>query len=134
MAVTDTPTDVDILTRRLPVAADNLAGLTGDWHLWPGWTAGMWPALARHLDGTPGAPSARFVAVVPYAFTWAVIVGRYESAEMWHDDRWCYKTRTAAVAAGHVWDGTGEPVGWHRHPSTGRRRPDGDPGQEYLCP
>lgn len=30
------------------------------------------------------------------------------------------------------YDGT-EPTGWYRNPQTGRRRPDGDPNQEYIC-
>ena len=25
-----------------------------------------------------------------------------------------------------------QPTGWMRHPKTGRRRPDGDPGREYI--
>lgn len=32
------------------------------------------------------------------------------------------------------WDGTGEPDGWMRHPVSGRRRPGGDPGKEYVNP
>ena len=32
------------------------------------------------------------------------------------------------------WDGTGEPEGWMRHPSSGRRRPGGDPAQEHVRP
>jgi len=28
------------------------------------------------------------------------------------------------------WDGTGEPSGWHRHPSSGRRR--NAAGEEYV--
>ena len=31
-----------------------------------------------------------------------------------------------------VWDGTGEPSGWCRHPATGRRRPGGDPATEFV--
>jgi hypothetical protein len=31
-----------------------------------------------------------------------------------------------------AWDGAGEPAGWMRHPATGRRRPDGDAGREYV--
>jgi hypothetical protein len=31
-----------------------------------------------------------------------------------------------------MWDGTGEPEGWFRHPASGRRRPDCDPAQEYV--
>lgn len=128
------PTDLDVLLGRLPEAPTDLAGLTADWHLWRGWADGMWPAMARHLDGEPGADNGRYVAVVPYAYTWAVIVGCYRWADAGHDDRWCYKTRLAAAAAAHVWDGHGEPVGWHRHPDTGRRRPEGDPTREYVNP
>jgi hypothetical protein len=31
-----------------------------------------------------------------------------------------------------IWDGTGEPQGWHRHVPSMRRRVDGDPAREYL--
>ena len=31
-------------------------------------------------------------------------------------------------------DDESEPSGWHRHPATGRRRPDGDPTKEYVRP
>ena len=37
-----------------------------------------------------------------------------------------------AVAALKEWDGVGEPKGWMRHPASGRRRPGGDPEQEYV--
>jgi hypothetical protein len=127
------PSDFDhLIPGRLPVAPPDLAGLTGEWHLWPDWTVGMWPALARHLDGDD--TTGRYVAAVPFAFTWAITWGYRRLAQVCHEDRWCYHTRTAAVAAAHVWDGTGEPVGWHRHPTTGRRRPDGDPTREYIDP
>lgn len=134
MTATGPPTDIDVLCERLPTAPDDLAGLTTEWHLWPGWSTGLRVALARHLDGNPTDPDARFVAVVPYAYTWAVIVGFYRLAMMCHEDRWCYHTMAAAVAAAHVWDGQDEPVGWHRHPSTGRRRENGDPTQEHIRP
>jgi hypothetical protein len=121
------PTDIDVLVGRLPVATADLAGLTGDWHLWPSWaTSTMAPALVRHLDGTPGIPTARFAAVIPFIYTSAIVVGRVVDAEYGYDDRWCYHTRTAALAAAHVWDGQGEPVGWHRHPGTDRRTINGD--------
>jgi hypothetical protein len=39
-----------------------------------------------------------------------------------------------AVAALEAWDPALElePCGWFRHPKSGRRRPDGDPEQEYI--
>lgn len=48
-------------------------------------------------------------------------------------DRWCYPTREAVFKALAAWDAGkgGEPEGWHKHPDTGRLRPDCDPAQEY---
>lgn len=48
------------------------------------------------------------------------------------DDVWCYESVPAAIDALEVWDGEGEPAGWMRHPRSGRRRPEGDPAQEYV--
>jgi hypothetical protein len=65
------------------------------------------------------------------AFTYAILA---EVHEFGYENRWCYSTYDAAKAALDAWtgeDGT-EPQGWHRHPSTGRRRPDGDPSKEYI--
>lgn len=118
--------------RDLPAVPIDLAGLTHGWHLWPSWSDGFRTALVRHLDGTLDAPDARFVAVVPFLYTWGVIVGPVVHAATGHDDRWCYKTLDVAVAAAWAWDGRGEPEGWHRHPTSGRRRVDGDATQEYI--
>lgn len=49
-----------------------------------------------------------------------------------YEDRWCYGSYATAKAALDAWDGEGEPSGWHRHPDTGRRRPDGDEAREYV--
>ena len=49
-------------------------------------------------------------------------------------DRWCYKTLPQALAALEKWEPLCNPDpghGWHRHPMTGRRRPNGDPAREY---
>jgi len=53
-----------------------------------------------------------------------------------HDDEWDYDTPALAFAAAQGWDpaATPEPAGWMRHPSSGRRRPDGDPTREYVRP
>jgi len=45
---------------------------------------------------------------------------------------WQYQSRDAALVALAAWDGEGEPEGWYRHPATGRRRPGGDPAQEFV--
>jgi hypothetical protein len=50
-----------------------------------------------------------------------------------YEDGWCYESAAVALAAAEVWDGEGDPPdGWHRQLSTGRRRTDGDPAQEYV--
>ena len=58
-------------------------------------------------------------ALLPLMFTVAIVVDfdRYGYA-----DRWCYKSEEAARAALDAWNGVGEPIGWHRHPNSGRRR------------
>ncbi len=47
------------------------------------------------------------------------------------DDTWDYETHEAGLKA-MGWDGKGEPTGWHRHPASGRRRPGGNPENEYV--
>lgn len=54
--------------------------------------------------------------------------------EPYFDDLWCFDTVALALTALGIWDGTGEPTGWKRHPRTGRRRPGGDPALEYVQP
>ena len=49
-------------------------------------------------------------------------------------DRWCYPTREAVFKALAAWDAGagGEPEGSHKHPDTGRLRPDCDPAREWI--
>jgi len=83
-----------------------------------------------------------YAAVMPQFYTHAVIAGQVGDISG-YDNRWCYDTLAEAVLAWNAWDGTGEPVGWHRHPPSGRRiaRADGEYdehgnlvpiGQEYV--
>jgi hypothetical protein len=54
-----------------------------------------------------------------------------------YDDRWCFDTFGLALHALAEWQARGfegEPIGWHRHPDSGRRRPEGDPAKEYVNP
>lgn len=37
------------------------------------------------------------------------------------EDQWCYKDEAVGRSALDEWDGVGEPVGWVKHPATGRR-------------
>lgn len=63
-------------------------------------------------------------AIMPLMFTHAIIseINRYG-----YGNRWCYSSYAKAKAAFDAWDGTADPLGWHRHPGSGRRydKPEG---------
>lgn len=95
------------------------------------WNAMEWDT---HVEGwwVKDSPDGRRVWILPFAFTYAIIIGPPDAWE--YDDRWCYATADLALVCAGVWqaDPGTEPTGWHRHPDTGRRRPDGDPANEYV--
>jgi len=49
-------------------------------------------------------------------------------------DRYCFMTPELAIEAMSLWDGRGDPINWHKHPSTGRVRPDRTAASEYVEP
>ncbi len=66
-------------------------------------------------------PGGRYGVIAQFLFTYAIITGRI--GDFWaYDNRWCYRNFQSAKDALDAWDGLGEPIGWHRHPMTGRRR------------
>lgn len=66
-------------------------------------------------------------------FTTRVCIGPAKMEYL--DDVWCYHRAEDALAAAEAWNGEGDPPdGWHRHPMSGRRRPNGDPAREYVAP
>lgn len=74
------------------------------------------------------------VLVVRFLYTAAVLTVPVRSP-MHYTDRWCYHSTAAAVEAAERWrpEVEREPAGWHRHPSSGRRRPHGDPALEVVA-
>lgn len=74
----------------------------------------------------------RWAGVHRFGFTDAILTGDLDNLNT-YADRWCYE-RGSATAALKAWNGTGEPAGWHRHPRSGRRRPEGDAAREYFAP
>lgn len=83
----------------------------------------------EHYTLFPGGQDA---CVQRLAFTVAILANLTECG---YGDRWCYETHEKAIRALAEWasrDGAGEPNGWHRHPTTGRRRPNGDPNLEFI--
>ena len=77
----------------------------------------------------------RYACLSQFAYTCAILTGRWGDRYS-YEDRWCYHNKAAAIAALLNWATAyprpAEPSGWHRHPASGRRRPDGDPAQEYI--
>jgi len=83
----------------------------------------------------------RLLAVEPLLFGRArLCIGRPEEMAAdgmmggW-DDHWEYPSCMAALNAIQAWTPSPEapePVGWTRHPTSGRRRPDGNPEKEYI--
>lgn len=64
-------------------------------------------------------PDGRWAGVQQLLFHWTLHV---DISEMGYDDRWCIETRAQAEEALDAFDGTGEPLHWHRHPPSGVRR------------
>lgn len=67
----------------------------------------------------------QYACLMPLLFTTAIITGPVAFMKTGYDDRWCYHTVEDARTALLEWEASeykGEPDGWHRHPSTGRRR------------
>lgn len=75
-------------------------------------------------------PDGREWLIYPMIFTFRLVVG--DPGAPVYDDCWCYHSIIDAMKGVAEWDGTGEPQGWHRHPASGRRRPDGDAEHEYV--
>lgn len=76
-----------------------------------------------------------FFAVNRFMYTAGIIRGPVRDRGN-YEDRWCYEHTVLAIAAVEEWRGRGfadEPTGWHRHPISGRRRPEGDASREYVC-
>lgn len=79
-------------------------------------------------------PDGRVLSVLPMTFGKGRLCVQAHVFSLCYEDVWCYPSVPAAIAAMEAWDGEGEPTGWHRHPATGRRRPEGDPAKEYVHP
>jgi hypothetical protein len=115
--VTRTPT-----ARLLESRYRELAGLPWDD------VAQSWVVATKIIDGV-----AYGLWVHPLMYTTAILVGPV--GEHYYADRWCYASPVLALEAARAWGGPwngGEPDGWHRHPSLGRRRDGGDPATERV--
>lgn len=93
------------------------------------WLAG---AGGGHCRLVKDLGDGRYAAAKPLLFHWTLVIGQIGD-RFCYDDRYCYATADQAIRALTEWDGNGEPTDWHRHPHTGRRRPDGDAAREYIA-
>lgn len=75
----------------------------------------------------------RSIWLVPQLFGNVLICIGPNDQEL-YSDQWQYQNISAAIVAFVSWlpDKQAEPDGWYRHPTSGRRRPDGDPAREYV--
>jgi hypothetical protein len=69
-------------------------------------------------------PNGQFIGVAHMIFNERLVLfTNDDSAQIGPEDCWCYSTLTQAVAAMNDFDPTTmpEPIGWKKHPSSGRR-------------
>lgn len=76
--------------------------------------------------------NGEWAAVAPMTFGKGRIC--YQLNPDGYEDGWCYESLVQAVTALGAWDPdqTAEPMGWFRHPYSGRRREGGDPAKEVV--
>lgn len=72
----------------------------------------------------------RIVELFRMLFNYRICISTPEVYGVFVEDAWCFKDLKAALAAFADWNGEGEPLGWNKHPKTGRWREDGTPESE----
>jgi hypothetical protein len=92
-----------------------------------GWQ-GLPAEITQHYVAMRELPDGRVCGVMRLLFHWTLHVG---VDLIGYADRYCYQDREVAVAAMLVWDGRGDPMCWHRHLASGRRR-DLTTGREWI--
>lgn len=88
------------------------------------------PEIAKYYVHFRNLPDGRLCGVMRLLFHWTLHV---DIDPVGYADRYCYMTKEGAIRALDEWDGIGDPVGWHRHPLSGRRR-DLETGKEWVSP
>jgi hypothetical protein len=71
-----------------------------------------------------------YVFVCKMLFNWRAVVGTTSFC----DDAYCYDTKEQVIASLNAWDVlvSREPLGWKKHPQSGRYRPGGNPALEIV--
>ena len=77
----------------------------------------------------------RWVGLRRLLFHWTMHIGKIGDVTG-YDDRYCLANFDLALESFNDWivrDFEGDPINWHRHPKSGRRRTDADSEQEYIA-
>jgi hypothetical protein len=53
-------------------------------------------------------------------FNWRITITEPQNDGIYWEDAWCYNDSVICEAAFKTWDGEGEPLGWVKHPMSGR--------------
>ena len=64
-------------------------------------------------------PDGRWIGIHRLLFHWTLHVDIHDFG---YEDRWCIDTLEHALEAMMAWNGEGEPLHWHKHPSEGMNR------------
>lgn len=88
----------------------------------------------NYLSYTRVLPDGRTLDVAPLLFDRAKLLLSADSTTPFVSDGWCYDDPNVALEQWATWDGVGDPEGWYRNPTTGRRRPGNDPEREIIAP
>lgn len=95
-----------------------------------------WLISEGHMNIAMRPDRGLWYGVKRLLFHYTLVEGEIGDREC-YTQRWCYQTAEKAISALQAWSEGGfeadEPDGWHRHPSTGRRRHDGDPTKEHIA-
>jgi hypothetical protein len=77
-------------------------------------------------------PDGSLACICRFMFTYAILSGLNDCG---YEDRWCYHNEILAMRCLDQWidhfDDQKEPIGWHRHPLSGRRVNE-DTGEIYI--
>jgi hypothetical protein len=77
------------------------------------------PEITKYYTAMRTLSDGRICGVHRLLYHWTMHI---DISEWGYEDRYCFATEAMAIEAMEAWDGNGDPVNWHRHPASGRRR------------
>lgn len=86
------------------------------------------PRIIEHYVMLKYLPKKGWCGVHQLMYHWTMHIDIHNFG---YEDKYCYETQSLAEGALCQWDGEGDPLGWHRHLKTGRRR-NLKTGEEWI--